>query len=50
VGFVHFFKVATKMQKNDGAMTVITQFIAGVSILILVPFFHWQFPIDWKVW
>jgi membrane-associated HD superfamily phosphohydrolase len=47
--FVHFFKVATKTQKNDGAMTVLTQIISGISILALIPFFPRQFPTDWKL-
>ena len=48
--FVQCFKLATRKTKNDGAMTVLTQLTAGISILLLVPFFQWSFPTDWKVW
>ena len=48
--FNQFFKIATKTSKNDGALTVIAQLISGLSILLLIPFFSWQFPTDWKIW
>lgn len=50
VVFTQFFKVATKKSSNDGALTVIAQLISGLSILVLIPFFSWQFPTDWKIW
>lgn len=50
VFFTQFFKVASRKQKSDGAMTVVAQLIAGISILILIPFYEWKFSTDWKVW
>ena len=48
--FTQFFKLASKNQKNDGAMAVLAQIISGVSVLVLIPFFEFKFPTDWKVW
>lgn len=48
--FVHFFKIATKTWKNDGAMTILIQIISGISVLLLIPCFKIQFPTDRKLW
>jgi len=50
VVFLQFFKVATKDTKSIGALTVVTQGIAAVSILVLCPFFGWTFPTYWLTW
>jgi len=42
--FTQMYKVATKSSKNDGALTILLQFLGGVFVLILVPFFKLQFP------
>ena len=40
--FFQYYKLAVKEAKNDGAVTILLQVIAGLSILIFIPFF----PID----
>ena len=35
---------------NDGAVISLIEFLAGIIILILCPFFKWQFPTDIKVY
>lgn len=42
--FFQFYKLSVKHVKKDGAATIIFQLIAGLSILIAVPFFKWQLP------
>lgn len=42
--FFQFYKLSVKNVKKDGAATIIFQVIAGISILLLVPFFKWQIP------
>jgi len=44
VGFTQFYKLSTKDSKNDGALTVLIQFLSGVAVLIFIPFFKMQFP------
>ncbi len=48
--FTQFYKIATKTAKNGGALTVTLQLLAGVSALLLCPFFEFSFPTDWKVY
>ena len=38
--FTQFFKLASKKQKSNGAVTSLVQLIGGLSILLLVPFFE----------
>lgn len=42
--FFQFYKLSVKDVKKDGAATIIFQVIAGLSILLLVPFFTWSVP------
>lgn len=42
--FTQFYKLAVKGITNDGVATIIIQIIAGLSILIFVPFFLFIFP------
>jgi len=44
--FTQSYKVATKSSKNDGALTILLQFLGGVLALLFVPFFKIQFPDD----
>ncbi len=44
VAFFQFYKLAVKNAHRDGAATVLLQFIAGGSILILAPLFPFTFP------
>lgn len=42
-----FYKVTTKVSKDDGALTALLQLIAGISVLIAMPFFKFNFPSSW---
>ena len=42
--FTQFYKISTKESKNDGALTILLQFLSGLFVLILMPFFKMQFP------
>lgn len=42
--FFQFYKIAVRGVSKDGAMTIILQVIAGVSILVLVPLYSVKFP------
>lgn len=46
--FTQFYKIATKTLKKAGALTILLQMIAGVSVLILCPLFEFKFPTDVK--
>ncbi|MFA6467029.1 MAG: EamA family transporter [Patescibacteria group bacterium] len=46
--FFQYYKLAVKEAKNDGAATILLQVIAGLSILIFIPFFPIQFPTEIK--
>ena len=50
VAFTQFYKIVTKTSKSDGTLTVLLQFLAGISALLLCPFFKFTFPTDWKVY
>lgn len=42
--FTQFYKIATKTLKKTGALTVLLQMTAGLTALILCPFFEFKFP------
>lgn len=48
--FTQLYKVSTKTLKNAGALTILLQLTAGVTALLLCPFFEFQFPTDIKVY
>lgn len=48
--FTQFYKIATKTLKKAGALTVLLQMTAGLTALILCPFFEFKFPTDIKVY
>lgn len=50
IAFTQFYKIVTKTSKSDGSLTVLLQFLAGISSLLLSPFFKYTFPTDWKVY
>lgn len=50
VAFTQFYKIVLNTSKSDGTLTVLLQFIAGLSALLLSPFFKFTFPTDWKVY
>lgn len=44
--FTQFYKISTKKITKDGALTVVLEFMAGIIILMLCPFFEMKFPTD----
>lgn len=42
--FTQFYKMATQKSKDDGALTILLQFLSGAIVLLLVPFFEIKFP------
>ena len=48
--FTQSYKVATKSLKKAGALTVILQTTAGLTALLLCPFFEFKFPTDIKIY
>lgn len=42
--FTQFYKIATKSSQNDGALTILLQFLSGIIVLVFIPFFKFQFP------
>lgn len=41
---------ATKSSKNDGALTALYQALAGITVLIFIPFEELRVATDWKIW
>ena len=50
VMFTLAYKVATKCSRNDGALTILLQFLGGLIALLFVPLFKLQFPSDIKTY
>ena len=48
--FTQSYKIATKNSKNDGALTVLLQFLGGVIVLLFVPLFKFHFPSNYMTW
>ena len=48
--FTQSYKIATKNSKNDGALTILLQFLGGVIVLLFVPLFKLQFPSNYMTW
>lgn len=48
--FTQFFKIATKKLKKAGALTILLQMMAGITSLILCPFFEFKLPVDMNVY
>lgn len=48
--FTQFFKIATKTLKRAGALTILLQMIAGLTALLLCPFFEFKFPTNISVY
>lgn len=48
--FTQFYKIATKTLKKAGALTVLLQMTAGLTALLLCPFFEFKFPTDISVY
>lgn len=50
VAYNQFYKIALKTSKGDGTLTVLIQFIGGISALLFSIFFEYKFPTDWRVY
>lgn len=50
VVFSQFYRLLAKNSKNDGALTVILQFLAAFCVILFSPFFAFKFPSDIKVY
>ena len=48
--FTQFYKITTKTLTNAGALTVILEFTAGLTALVLSPFLEYRFPTDKKIY
>ncbi len=48
--FTQFYKIATKTLKKAGALTILLQLIAGLSALLLCPFFEFKLPTNVMVY
>lgn len=48
--FTQFYKITTKTLTRAGALTVLLQTIASLTVLLLCPFFEFKFPSDIKVY
>lgn len=48
--FTQFYKVTTKTLKKAGALTVLLQMMAGLTALLLCPFFEFKFPTDISIY
>lgn len=48
--FTQFYKISTKTLKKAGALTVLLQMTAGLTALLLCPFFEFKFPTDVSVY
>lgn len=45
-GMDQFYKLTTRTMKNAAAQTVGIQLMAGLSCLVLIPFFEWKLPFN----
>ncbi len=50
IGYNQFYKVVLKTTKGDGSLTVLIQFIGGLTALLFSIFFEYKFPTDWKIY
>jgi len=41
---------ATRSSRSDGALTALYQIIAGITVLIFIPFEELRMTLDWKIW
>lgn len=48
--FTQLYRVTTKTLKKAGALTVLLELVAGLTALLLCPFFEFKFPTDIKVY
>ena len=48
--FTQAYKVSTKSSKDDGALTVLLQFLGGLIVLLFIPLFKFQFPTDYRTY
>lgn len=50
IGYNQFYKVVLKNTKGDGSLTILIQFIGGITALLFSMFYGYKFPTDWKIY
>jgi drug/metabolite transporter (DMT)-like permease len=50
VAFTQLYKISTRTSKNYGSLTILLELVAGISILILTPFFDFSWPSDYRIY
>ena len=48
--FTQFYKISTKTAKGHGELTVLLQLIAGLSVLLFIPFFVIKWPTNFSTY
>ena len=48
--FTQIFKIVIKNSKSEGTITILVQFIAGITSILISPLFKYTFSTDWKVY
>ena len=48
--FTQLFKIVIKNSKSEGTITILVQFIAGITSILISPLFKYTFSTDWKVY
>ena len=48
--FTQLFKIVIKNSKSEGTITILVQFIAGITSILISPLFKYSFSTDWKVY
>lgn len=48
--YTQFYKMTTKTLQKVGALTVLLEIMAGVTMLLLCPFFEFKFPTDISIY
>ena len=50
ITFTQLFKIVIKNSKNEGTITILIQFIAGITAILISPLFKFTWSTDWKVY
>ena len=48
--FLQLFKVVSKRTTNIGALTIVIQIIAALSLIVFSPLYEWVWPTNWLPW
>lgn len=50
ITFTQLFKIVIKNSKNEGTITILIQFIAGITAILISPLFKFTWSTDWKLY